>query len=43
MGGKGKSVFRNIYKGHMHKTKGAVEAVEGGRDGWGRGIGGGKC
>ena len=29
-GGKGRSVFRNNYKGHMDKTKEGVEAGEGG-------------
>ena len=28
-------VFRNYYKGHMDKTKGEVEAGEGGGFGWG--------
>ena len=38
MGGKGKKVFRNKYKGHMDKVKGVgVEAGEGGRDDWGWG------
>ena len=38
MGGKGKKVFRNKYKGHMDKVKGVgVEAGEGGWDGWGGG------
>ena len=35
MGGR---VFRNYYKGHMYKTKGGVEAREGG----GFGLGSGK-
>ena len=39
-GRKGGRVFRKNYKGHMDKTKGrAVEAGEGGGDGWG----GGEC
>ena len=37
MGGKGGRVFRNIYKGHMDKTKGGVESGLGGGDGWGQG------
>ena len=42
-GEKGGRVFRNNYKGHMDKTKGA-EAREGGGDGSGwRGAGGDKC
>ena len=32
MGGKGKGFFRNIYKGHMDKTKGG--RFEGRRWGW---------
>ena len=32
MGGKGGGVFRNMYKGHMDKTKGG--RIEGGRWGW---------
>ena len=31
----GARVFRNYYKGHMDKTKGEVEAREGGGFGWG--------
>ena len=34
-GGKGWSVCRNNYKGHMDKTKGGLESGEGGADGWG--------
>ena len=34
-------VFRNIYKGHMDKSNGGVEASEGGGYGWGRRGGGG--
>ena len=34
----GRRVFRNYYKGHMDKTKGGVEAREGG--GFGQGAGG---
>ena len=37
MGGKGGRVFRNMYKGHMDKAKGAGSKVGGG-DGWGRGL-----
>ena len=37
MGGKGRSLFRNMYKGHMDKAKGGVGSRVGGRDGWGRG------
>ena len=32
MGGKGEGVFRNMYEGHMDKTKGG--RIEGGRWGW---------
>ena len=38
MGGKVETVFRNMYKGHMDKTKG-VGSGEGGGDG----SGGRKC
>ena len=31
----GRGVLRNYYKGHMDKTKGWVEAGEGGGFGWG--------
>ena len=31
----GRGVLRNNYKGHMDKTKGWVEAGEGGGFGWG--------
>ena len=31
----GRRVCRNYYKGHMDKTKGGVEAGEGGGFGWG--------
>ena len=35
-GGKGGRVFRNIYKGHMYKTKGVGSGVgSGGGWGWG--------
>ena len=33
MGGKGRRVFRNNYKGHMDKTKGG-DGIRGGRWGW---------
>ena len=33
----GRRVFRDYYKGHMDKTKGEVEAREGGGFGWGGG------
>ena len=32
MGGKGGRVFRNMYKGHMDKTKGG--RIKGGKWGW---------
>ena len=39
----GRRVFWNYYKGHMGKTKGRVEAREGGGIVWGGvGSGGGK-
>ena len=37
MGGKGGRFFRNMYKGHMDKTKGGVESGDRGGDGWGGG------
>ena len=36
MRGKGGRVFRNMYKGHMEKTKGVGSRVGSG-DGWSRG------
>ena len=47
MGGKGEGVFRNMYEGHMDKTKGG--GFEGERQEWVRqggtwwGENGGKC
>ena len=38
----GRRVFRDYYKGHMDKTKGEVEAREGGGFGWGGGRDGGE-
>ena len=38
----GRRVFRNYCKGHMDKTKGKVEAGEGGGFGCGGGWGGEK-
>ena len=32
MGGKGEGVFRNMYEGHMDKTKGG--RIKGGKWGW---------
>ena len=37
MGRKGERFFTSMYKGHMDKTKGGVEAREGGVFGWSRG------
>ena len=43
MGGKGGRVFRNIYKGHMDKTKGG-NRIKGGKWGWlGWGEDGDNC
>ena len=43
-GGKGGRFFRNNFKRHMDKTKGVVEAGEGGGDEWGGGgVVEGKC
>ena len=39
-GGEGGRVFRNIYKGHMDKTKGVVGSGVGDGGGWGGGSGG---
>ena len=38
MVGKGKRDFRNIYKGHMDKTKVGVGSGMGGEDGWAGGV-----
>ena len=35
MGGKGVRLFRNIYEGHMDKTKWGVGSRVGSGDGWG--------
>ena len=44
MEGKGGRIFRNIYKGHMDKTKGGWNQRKGGKNGWGRGrVVGEKC
>ena len=37
MGGTGRRVYRNNYKGHMDKNKVGVEKGEGDGDGWCRG------
>ena len=42
MGGKGRRVCRNNYKGHIQKSNVGVESQEGDGDGWGRGSGGGE-
>ena len=34
MGEKGRSVVRNLYKGHMDETKGEVGSRVGSKDGW---------
>ena len=42
VGGAGKGLLRNMYKGHMDKTKVGVGWRVGGGDGWGEGEWWGK-
>ena len=42
MGGTGRRVFRNNYKGHIQKSKLGVESQKVDRDDWGGGVVGEK-